>query len=75
MQHPKIDVNLKTKDSTLALTYALRNDGENAEELWNAFLAAGANVNCKGTADCVSLNQPTHYKKKNVTDFFLDTIA
>lgn len=71
MQHPKIDVNLKTKDSTLALTYALRNDGENAEELWNAFLAAGANVNCKGTADCVSLNQPTNpLQKKKCNRFF-----
>ena len=55
-QHPKIDTNLSTKDSTYPLTYALRNTSfEDSEYLWNSFVEAGADINCKGSGDSVSI--------------------
>ena len=55
LQHPKIDVTLKTKDSTTPLFYALRSNNDNCEELWDLFVKVGGDVTDRGKQGTVGL--------------------
>jgi len=59
LQHPKIDVTLKTKDSTTPLFYALRSNNDNCEELWDLFVKVGGDVTDRGKQGTTLLHEAT----------------
>jgi ankyrin repeat protein len=60
LRHPKIDTTLLTKDKTTAFHYMIRVSGEDTdplEEVWEAFLGAGIDVNVRGRANETPLHE------------------